>query len=653
MMSNTRLIDYANQSPFGFSGYDNQAQFTSSPDSDLQRYLPASSSPVSSSSAAAAAARCYRGLLSSQLMSQPYPRCGQVQQQGCRSTTLRSAVYQSSVTQPGSSLPLYNTFSGSSYLGLTSTGSSSLADGTITPHHIPIGPLFHQLDDGRPMHESCPFSVAFPDAVGVYSSTVDCWRPPTFGDGTATSAQIRSTSKSGERLRGMFPNISFAGVGKDFRAAAQVSSTDNRSERTSSHFSFPSGLDEDRRKMVSDASFACPVVDNTSALKDQSMLSLLATATSIMPRDLSATAFSTQNSTLTPEGQFPPGTSTPTSDKTVETVWNSRAWTDEATCNPTHWSPARSVGWSWTGNRSAFIPTSKFAVTRPPDVGRSTSAGELPRWDDLQIPWMTDKFNCSDQYSIERSFDSNSVASQGRKIRSCGTCHSQEALKISDERSICSSPLLVRGTCRKQDSTRRNDEGMMNIFTNLPSEGRKSYLKAELERNGGGMVQTPKGPFTGLGTCYSQESVSMNGRSQEVLSWSQWGPDRQPLEAATADIITSLPPFHTDLSGSGRRRRHFDKMAAVVALRRVAGDRPFACTWLFCTRRFSRSDELQRHMRTHTGDKRFVCPTCSKRFMRSDHLSKHQRTHRNVVVKKPGDRKLASKGRSTVTRRTA
>ncbi|RUS81937.1 hypothetical protein EGW08_010282, partial [Elysia chlorotica] len=53
----------------------------------------------------------------------------------------------------------------------------------------------------------------------------------------------------------------------------------------------------------------------------------------------------------------------------------------------------------------------------------------------------------------------------------------------------------------------------------------------------------------------------------------------------------------------------------------------FACSWLFCGKRFTRSDELQRHKRTHTGEKKFQCPECNKRFMRSDHLTKHIRTH--------------------------
>ena len=32
------------------------------------------------------------------------------------------------------------------------------------------------------------------------------------------------------------------------------------------------------------------------------------------------------------------------------------------------------------------------------------------------------------------------------------------------------------------------------------------------------------------------------------------------------------------------------------------GERPFLCNYMYCGKRFTRSDELQRHLRTHTGN---------------------------------------------------
>ncbi|CAD5223238.1 unnamed protein product [Bursaphelenchus xylophilus] len=56
-------------------------------------------------------------------------------------------------------------------------------------------------------------------------------------------------------------------------------------------------------------------------------------------------------------------------------------------------------------------------------------------------------------------------------------------------------------------------------------------------------------------------------------------------------------------------------------------DRPHKCPKPDCDRRFSRSDELTRHIRIHTGQKPFQCRICSRSFSRSDHLTTHVRTH--------------------------
>ena len=57
------------------------------------------------------------------------------------------------------------------------------------------------------------------------------------------------------------------------------------------------------------------------------------------------------------------------------------------------------------------------------------------------------------------------------------------------------------------------------------------------------------------------------------------------------------------------------------------GDQPYLCSWPGCVRKFTRSDELHRHFRIHTGERKHKCGLCGKSFSRSDHLKKHTLSH--------------------------
>ncbi|CAL8353607.1 unnamed protein product [Boreogadus saida] len=102
-----------------------------------------------------------------------------------------------------------------------------------------------------------------------------------------------------------------------------------------------------------------------------------------------------------------------------------------------------------------------------------------------------------------------------------------------------------------------------------------------------------------------------------------------PALPSTIDSIlySSLLPDSFAQSYSRPTKPPRARKSPAAASNGPAKEKPFTCPMENCDRRFSRSDELNRHIRIHTGHKPFQCRICLRSFSRSDHLTTHTRTH--------------------------
>lgn len=244
---------------------------------------------------------------------------------------------------------------------------------------------------------------------------------------------------------------------------------------------------------------------------------------------------------------------------------------------------------------------------------------------------MSDNFSrlplCTSTDSIDRSVYSTAYP----PVNSFPTPQS-----YGDNRSLISSPF---GRLYRKRSSQMSDSEVNNDTTvvNSPVTSPVTSAFSPVSNNSMGMSSAHVGLFWTAPNNSIANNTTTSLNIQAPLSQVE-----PPMALSTPQVPSLTPPQNLLMQAhpiagvdpiacpSGKRRRKQYKPRIVNNSKPKKSppppsERPYGCS--DCDRRFSRADELTRHMRIHTGQKPFQCQICLRWFSRSDHLTTHIRTH--------------------------
>ena len=69
----------------------------------------------------------------------------------------------------------------------------------------------------------------------------------------------------------------------------------------------------------------------------------------------------------------------------------------------------------------------------------------------------------------------------------------------------------------------------------------------------------------------------------------------------------------------------------MLSLTKIAGEKPYVCSYEDCSKRFTEYSSLYKHQVTHTGQKPYTCEPCGKHYRQASTLAMHRRTAHGEV----------------------